>query len=217
MSSYMDGPESTDSEFEDVFDAHFDRYSTRNSQLLRKVDALQIEVGRLSMENERVRGALATQENRANQLALDLQTERIRSERATADHKASINRCSARITECQRKIEEKEDEVERLLVDLYKARRNLPLKRGHQEGTHNVLLADMGEEFMLASMSRRNDLCGPPMVLRTVLEVTVRITSGRETMRSMSRLRAPNRHEYVRTDTAAETICGDVGEEPRQN
>ncbi|CAJ0598798.1 unnamed protein product [Cylicocyclus nassatus] len=74
----MDGPESTDSEFEDVFDAYFDRYSTRNSQLLRKVDELQIE------------------------------------------------------------------EVESLLADLYKTRRNLPLKRGHQEGTHNVLLANMG-------------------------------------------------------------------------
>ncbi|CAJ0604097.1 unnamed protein product [Cylicocyclus nassatus] len=156
MSSYVDGPETTDSEFDDVFDAYFDEYSTRNSELLKKIDDLETRLGCQRVENRELIVALDMQRNCSNRLHEQLRVQQGQHENAKAHHEAVLARYDRRVDAQEASIAKKTDEVERLVLDLYKARRNLPIKRGYNEQSHNVVLHDMEEEIMMANLSRRS-------------------------------------------------------------
>ncbi|CAJ0610068.1 unnamed protein product [Cylicocyclus nassatus] len=156
MSSYADGPESTDSEFDDVFDAYFDQYSTRNSELQKKIDELETKLGLQMLENRKLRVALEVQQNCSNRLQEQLRVQQRQHENAKTRYEEVLARYDRRVDAQEASIAKKDDEVERLVLDLYKARRNLPIKRGYNEQLHNVVLHDMEEEVMMASLSRRS-------------------------------------------------------------
>ncbi|CAJ0597201.1 unnamed protein product [Cylicocyclus nassatus] len=174
MSSYADGPESTDSEFNDVFDAYFDD-STRNSELLKKIDDLETKLGRQMVENRELRVALGMQQNCSDRLHEQLRVQQTQHENAKAHHEAVLARYDRRVDAQEASIAKKTDEVERLVLDLYKVRRNLLIKRGYNEQSHNVVLHDMVEEVMMASLSRKSvtssyiDVQGDLRATRTLL------------------------------------------------
>ncbi|CAJ0600813.1 unnamed protein product [Cylicocyclus nassatus] len=137
MSSYADGPESTDSEFDDVFDAYFDQYSTRNSELQKKFDELETKLGRQMLENRKLRVALEVQQNCSNRLQEQLRVQQRQHENAKTRYEEVLARYDRRVDAQEASIAKKDD-------------------RGYNEQLHNVVLHDMEEEVMMASLSRRS-------------------------------------------------------------
>ncbi|CAJ0601217.1 unnamed protein product [Cylicocyclus nassatus] len=145
MSSYADGPESTDSEFDDEF-----------GTAEKKIDELEAKLGRQMLENRELRVPLEVQQNCSNRLQEQLRVQQRQHENAKTRYEEVLARYDRRVDAQEASIVKKDDEVERLVLDLYKARRNLPIKRGYNEQLHNVVLHDMEEEVMMASLSRRS-------------------------------------------------------------